>query len=138
MWYLDDGTMGDTPMKVVSNVERLVAKMREIWLQFNGRKCQLTILQYSREEAERTEVLFRTLMPEIEVVPESRATLLGAPLTEEGLSDAVRGKCEDWERLVSSLEFIESHQAFVLLKNCFGIPKLQYVWLSVAKKAGFG
>ena len=24
VWYLDDGTMGDTPMKVASNVERLV------------------------------------------------------------------------------------------------------------------
>ena len=75
----------------------------------------------------RTEDLFRALIPEIEVVPESRATLLGAPLAEEGLSDAVLGKCEDLERLVSRLELIESHQAFVLYKNCFAIPKPQYV-----------
>ena len=31
------------------------------------------------------------------------------------------------ERLVSRLELIESHQSFVLIKNCFAIPKLQYV-----------
>ena len=49
------------------------------------------ILQHSREEAERTEVLLRALMPEIEV-SKSRATLLGAPLAEEELSDAVRWK----------------------------------------------
>ena len=83
----------------------------------------LMILQHSREEAERTEVLLRALMPEIEV-SKSRATLLGAPLAEEELSDAVRGKREELERLVSHLELIESHQVFVLIKNCFTIPKL--------------
>ena len=57
-------------------------------------------------------------------VSKSRATLLGAPLAEEELSDAVRGKREELERLVSHLELIESHQVFVLIKNCFTIPKL--------------
>ena len=85
VWYLDDITMGNTPMKVSSTVERLVTKMREIGLEFNGRKCQLTILQHSREEAELSEDLFRAIIPEIEVVPESRATLLGAPFGGGGV-----------------------------------------------------
>ena len=68
VWYLDNGTMGDTTMKVASNVERLVTKMREIELEFNRRKCRSTILQHSREEAGQTEDLFRALSPEIEVV----------------------------------------------------------------------
>ena len=57
-------------MKVASNVERLVTKMIEIGLEFNRRKCQLTILRHSQEEAGWTEDLFRALIPKIEVVPE--------------------------------------------------------------------
>lgn len=127
VWYLDDGTLGDVPEKVVACVSSLVDRLRGAGLEINGQKCQLTILQHTREEAVETTEMFRALLPEVEIVPESGATLLGAPLSEEGLESAIRGKCGDLERLVSRLELIESHQAFFLLKNCLSIPKLQYI-----------
>ena len=43
------------------------------------------------------------------------------------MSDALRAKTRDLERMVGRLEQLESHQAFVLLKSCFAIPKLQYI-----------
>ena len=36
-------------------------------------------------------------------------------------------KTEDLEMLISRLEFVDLHEAFVLLKNCFSILKLQYI-----------
>ena len=36
-------------------------------------------------------------------------------------------KREALERMTSKLEVLNPHQAFVLLKNAFAIPKLQYV-----------
>jgi len=127
VWYLDDGTLGDTPEKVISNVENLVRRMREVGLEFNGNKCQLIMLQHTREEEFQTEEMFRAVLPEVEVVPPVNGTLLGAPLTEQGLASAIGEKRADLARLVSRLELIESHQAFALLKNCFAIPKLQYI-----------
>jgi len=127
VWYLDDGTIGDSPEKVFSSLQRLIHDLREVGLEINQTKCELVIINHSREEKLRTEGLFRELLPELKVVHLSDSTLLGAPLSEGGISTAVRERQEDLERLVARLNIIESHQAFVLLKNCFSLPKLQYI-----------
>jgi len=127
VWYLDDGTLGGSPESVISSVERLIGRLRGVGLEMNDKKCQLMILHHSGEDALRTVGLFRGLLPEVEVVSEAEGSLLGAPLSEEGLAAAVSEKCEDLRRMVSRLELIESHQAFALLKSCFAIPKLQYI-----------
>ena len=127
VWYLDDGTIGDCPEKVISCVERLIGDLREVGLEINQRRCELVILNHTRPEAIRTEDLFRRVLPGLKIVPAAEACLLGTPLSEEGLSSAVRGRREDMERMAARLQLIENHQAFVLLKNCFSLPKLQYV-----------
>ena len=127
VWYLDDRKLGDVPDRVFSNVESLIGGLRELGLEVNSRKCELLILERSREEKRRVEQMFRELLPGIKVVSPAEGTLLGAPLSDEGLAAAVGAKRQDLERLVSRLEQIERHQAFSLLKNCLAIPKLQYV-----------
>ena len=127
VWYLDDGTIGDTPENVYSNVEQLVDSFRELGLQINQDKCELIILSHTVEERESTVSLFRGLMPEIKVVAESNASLLGAPLAEEGISSVMSVKCEELDRMVTRLRLLENHQAFALLKNCFALPKIQYI-----------
>ena len=127
VWYLDDGTIGDSPEKVISCIRGLIVDLREVGLEFNQRKCELTLLNHTRDEALQTEVMFREFLPELKIVPISNASLLGAPLTVEGISAVIREKREDLERMTSRLRLIENHQAFVLLKNCFSLPKLQYI-----------
>ena len=137
VWYLDDGTFGDSPEKVISNVRRLVDDLREVGLEVNQRKCELVILNHTREDKLRTERAFRALLPEVKIVAGSASSLLGAPLSDEGVSEVVQERCEDLERLVARLKLIENHQAFALLKSCFSLPKLQYVLrASPAYKAG--
>ena len=127
VWYLDDGTIGDTPDKVYTVIEQLVDGFREMGLEINQDKCELVILSHTLEERERTESLFRGLMPEIKVIALSDASLLGAPLSEGGASSVMAAKCEDLNRMVSRLTLLENHQAFALLKNCFALPKIQYI-----------
>jgi hypothetical protein len=127
VWYLDDGSIGDTPEKVIACARRLVDDLREVGLEINQGKCELSILNHSSEEALQTEGLFRDLFPRLRVTVLSEASLLGSPLSEGGISAAIREKREDLERLVSRLSLIESHQAYVLLKNCLSLPKLQYI-----------
>ena len=71
----------------------------------------------------RLEMFYRSL----KTVPISSASLLGAPLTVQGMSAVIREKREDLERKISKLRLIVNHQVFAHLKNCFYLPKLQYI-----------
>ena len=53
-WYLDDGTLGDTPEKVLTVILKLVSDLRRVGLEVNQRKCELIILNLSREDQIRT------------------------------------------------------------------------------------
>ena len=76
---------------------------------------------------EATEALFRGLLPGVSVVEACDLSLLGAPVDIQGIPGNVNEKREALERMTSKLEVLNPHQAFVLLKNAFAIPKLQYV-----------
>ena len=54
-------------------------------------------------------------------------SLLGAPVDKQGIPGIIIEKREALERMTSKLEVLNPHQAFVLLKNAFAIPKLQCV-----------
>ena len=127
IWYLDDGTIGDSPEKVFTCLQRLVNDLDEVGLDVNREKCELIMLNHNEEESNFTRNFFEGLMPGLRVVSVEDSSLLGAPLFERGIPAAVAEKREDLERLSSRLKLIENHQAFALLKNCFALPKLQYI-----------
>ena len=54
-------------------------------------------------------------------------SLLEAPVDMRGIPGTIHEKREALERMTSKFEALNTHQAFVLLKNVFAIPKLQYV-----------
>ena len=123
VWYLDDATLGDSPEKVYNDLVVLLERLRAIGLEVNGIKCELTILNDSMPEA--TEALFRGLLPGVRVV--EACDLLGAPVDIQGIPGTINEKREALQRMTSKLEVLNPHQAFVLLKNAFAIPMLQYV-----------
>ena len=125
VWYLDDATLGDTPERVLEDVGVLVRRLKEIGLEVNGDKCELTVLD--QEGLDGVESSFRAVLPGVRVVQADRCTLLGAPLSEDGIARALGEKGEDLRRMVSRLDVLDNHQAFVLLRNAFSIPKLLYV-----------
>ena len=125
IWYLDDATLGDSPERVHDDLVVLVERLRAIGLEVNGSKCELTILNDSMPEA--TEALFRGLLLGVRVVEACGPSLLGAPVDIQGIPGTIHEKREALERMTSKLEVLNPHQSFVLLKNAFAIPKLQYV-----------
>ena len=76
---------------------------------------------------EATEALFRGLLPGVRVVEACDLSLLGAPVYMQGIPGTIHEKREALERMKSRLEVLNPHQAYVLLKNAFETPKLQYV-----------
>lgn len=125
VWYLDDATLGDSPERVRDDLVILLDKLAAIGLEVNSSKCELTILNDDRPEA--TEAIFRAVLPEIKVVQRSVLSLLGAPLDQNSIPGTLLEKKESLDRMTTKLELLERHQAFVLLKNVFAIPKLQYI-----------
>ena len=122
VWYLDDANLGDSSESVHDD---LLVLLERISLEINGRKCDLTILNDSIPEA--TESLFRGVLPVVREVEVCDLSLLGAPVTIQGILGTIHEKREALVRMTSELKLLNPHQAFVLLKNAFAIPKLQYV-----------
>ena len=117
--------IGVSPERVYDDLVVLLERLRTIGLEVNGSKWELTILNDSMPEA--TEALFRGLFPGVRVVEACDLSLLGAPVDIQGITGTINEKREALERMTSKLEVLNPHQAFVLLKNAFVIPKLQYV-----------
>ena len=54
--------------------------------------------------------------------------LLGAPIgNDDEIDDTLSKKIEEFQRLASRIKQLCVHDAFFLLKNCFSLPKLQYI-----------
>ena len=122
---LDNATLGDSPENVHNDLVVLLERLRVIELEVNGGKCALTIPNDSVPEA--TEALFRGLLPVARVVEACDLSLLGASVDIQGIPGTIHEKSEALAKMTSKLKVLNQHQAFVLLKNAFAIPKLQYV-----------
>ena len=54
-------------------------------------------------------------------------TLLGSPIFKEAIKSSLGPKLENLELMASRLKQIDNHEALYLLRNCFSIPKLNYL-----------
>ena len=54
--------------------------------------------------------------------------LLGAPLSKgQAMDNSLSSLCNDLERATSRLGLITVHEALVLLRTSFSVPKLQHI-----------
>ena len=121
VWFMDDGTLGGNVNQLLDDFSLIMKESCELGLHVNVFKCELI--------TNDTEVVrrFRALAPEITVVKPSAATLLGAPISiGENIDLLLSNKLQDFQRFMSRLKSLDSHDALFLLKNCLSIPKLAY------------
>ena len=127
VWYLDDACIAGDRDTVLHDLENMVTKLGELGLSVNSNKCEVTLLEHTEQEAAVTTEMVQSFLPGVRIVPKEDCCLLGALLSVEGIPAALKKKTEDLDKLISRLEFVDPHEAFVLLKNCFSIPRLQYI-----------
>ena len=127
VWYLDDGTMGDTADKVLDDLDSLVVGFPELGAELNGSKCELSFINHTEEQQARIIQLFQLRLPSIKIIPIDQLDLLGSPLTDAGVPRLLEEKQSILECITSRLEQIDAHPALILLKNCFAMPKLMYI-----------
>ncbi len=125
IWYLDDGTLADTPDKVLSNLTFLKEKAKLLGLELNYEKCELYFCNGSID----TDIVnsFKIIAPGIRIVSDDELELLGSPLHENGIENFARRKFDKIFLLINRLSSLQSHYAYFILKNCLAIPKLVYL-----------
>ena len=120
MFYLDDGTIGGSLEDLEHDVEVLVGGGAEIGLQLNTKKSEIV--------CPNTDLLFS--LPSLlgsRVVDPTKATLLGSPIGSVlSISDTLIGKTDLLRRLGDRLQDLSAHDALLLLKHSFALPKLLY------------
>ena len=70
---------------------------------------------------------FKKELPHLKITSIEDTVVLGSPIAPRGIRNEIMSKQEALKRMVSKLELIDPHQAFVLLKNSMAIPKLTYL-----------
>ena len=120
-------TLGGSPEAVLNDLKLIIEKSSTLGLRLNFSKCELMVLGVEkRQEILKIYESFQKLAPGL-LLKDAEIDLLGAPLTDNGISTALMSKKIALERMVDRLRKIDSHQAFYLLRHSFSIPRLTFI-----------
>ena len=125
MWYLDDSNIADSPQVVLEDLQFIITELNKIGLTLNSSKCELICMNL--EESESVINKFENILPNLKVTSIENLMILGAPVSAHGVRVEIQSKLNALERMISKLDLIDPHQAFILLKNSFVIPKMTYL-----------
>ena len=125
LWYLDDSNMAGSPQVVLEDLRLLVTELNKIGLSINTSKCELMCLNLADSISAIND--FKVLLPDLTVTKIEDSVILGSPIAAQGVQKELNSKLTELKRMISRLNMIDPHQAFVLLKNSFAIPKLTYL-----------
>ena len=121
VFYLDDGTLGGSLHEVLSDLRLVEEEAAKLGLHLNHSKSELICDDVPTREAMLFEV------PGLHNVSCSQATLLGSPIGNvECISDTIKEKTELLKLMGGRLSHLQSHDALLLLRHSFAIPKVLY------------
>ena len=119
--YLDDVTLGGDCQDLMHDLN-VMRDASELGLVLNTAKCEIISHDMT------TCGTLQASLSGAHLVPPSCAQLLGSPLGDNACTSAVLAdKVEALRRLGDRLKFLSAHDALILLRNCFALPKLMYV-----------
>jgi len=108
---------------LLRDLQMTIVEGKKLGLIVSTAKCE--VIADDENVVER----FRLIAPDIKHVRKSAVMLRGAPIGDKQSVDAVlAAKLEDLQRFSGRLKLL-AHDALFLLKNCFTIPKLTYMYM---------
>ena len=123
LFYLDDGTLGGSVGSLRHDLEVVEQKSAEIGhgLQLNRGKSEIICANPNTLDP------IAHCLPGAPLVHPSKATLLGSLIGDEpSVSEALTTKLNQLKRMVERLHLFSSHDAILLLRHSFSLPKLLY------------
>lgn len=128
IWYLDDATLAGPAETVATDLLTLRSSLSSVGLSLNASKCEVAFLgsPTSPLHGPALDAITNTLT-DIRETQLPDLTLLGAPLTDGGLTVAVGTASATVERLCSRLRHLDSHTAIFFLAHYVSAPRLSYL-----------
>ena len=122
VWYLDDGTVGGAVDDIKHDLEMVEREGAALGLQLNQRKSEVIC----SDTAVRDSIW--PSIPAAQVINPASAYLLGSPIGNVcSTSDAISEKTQLLRTMGERLRYISAHDALLLLRNSFAIPKFLYL-----------
>ena len=122
VFYLDDGTLGGPFQDVLNDLKLVEEEAASLGLHLNRSKSELVC-----DDADICDAMLREA-PGLRVVSCSQATLLGSPVgSTECVDSAIQSKVEVLRLMGERLGNLTSHDALLLLRHSFAIPKTRFV-----------
>ena len=119
--YLDDGTLGGKVEDVLHDLDLVELEGAELGLILNHQKSEII----SSDNAARGSVL--CAIPGARVIDPEKATLLGSPVGDiDCISAVLEEQIGMLKTMGERLKYLFSHDAILLLRHSFAIPKLLY------------
>ena len=131
VWYLDDGTLAGDTETVLADYQMILGAGSELGLNVNPSKCELCLLEPQSSECLNALEAFSNLTNGVRLISKEDLTLLGAAILPEAIDSMLIPKREKLKLMAQRLTQIDKHDALVLLKNCYAIPKLTYILRTV-------
>src|SRR6267154_3688522 len=119
--YLDDVGLGDRVPHLIDRLQNLEKEAASLGLALNHSKCE--VIGLSPEDFQQ----WRVSGLNFSITERQDASLLGAPLSQEGIDSALVANATQLKDIEPRLCKMSAHEAFFLLKCCFAVPKLQYL-----------
>ena len=119
--YLDDVTLGGNVDDALDDLEVVEHVATGLGLHLNHRKSEVICGDSATREA------ILSALPGARVVDPMSATLLGSPIGDVGsISNMISEKIHLLETMGERLQYLFAHDAILLLRHSFAIPKLLY------------
>jgi hypothetical protein len=112
IWYLDDGTLADYPEVVLSDFKKVINLSRKIGLELNFNKYEIFCCSGDTD---------------LKVIKEFQNLAPGIKICDRGFQNTVEKTIITVENLLNKAEFLSRHVAYTLIKNCFFIPKFNFL-----------
>ena len=122
VFYLDDGTVGGSMQDVLGDLDLVERMAPDLGLQLNRSKSELICDDQSVSEAMLLEA------PGLHLLSRDVADILGSPIGNiDHVSDVIQEKSQQLRLLGDRLRLLHSHDAILLLRHSFSIPKILYI-----------
>ena len=121
-WYLDDGTLAGSPSSIAEDLKIIVNKCEDIGPQLIFSKCEFFHCGSERDAKVAHEKII-AIDPSIEILPINLLSLLGSPIHNDLIPNAITDKISILSIMQSRLSFLSAHHGLFLLKNAISIPR---------------
>ena len=119
VWYLDDGTLGDSSRVISKDLDLVVHEGAARGLSLNQRKTEVV---YFSSDAPSS---FLSSIPMAQLIPAQDATLLGSSIGDvNSITSVLSGKTKLLQGMGERLKYLSSQDGLLLLRHSFSIPKV--------------